>query len=128
METKKTLRTVLLTGRPVRLFASPLLWIGMGGVVACIAILHSGGNLGPIPFALRFGEAFKSWFPRLFAGFFWGSVALAAAGLILGAVRFRRPTPQVRAAAAEAEVVRLQQELARLKGGNPDHENTGNLQ
>jgi hypothetical protein len=105
--------------RLVRLLASPLLWIGVAGVVACVAILQSGGNLGPIPFAIRFGEAFKYWFPRLFAWFFWGSVVLAVAGLILGVVRFRSPTPKARAAAAEAEVARLREELARLKAEQP---------
>ena len=114
--------------RLVRLLASPLVWIGTGGLIACVAILCAGGDLGPIPFALRFGEAFKTWFPRLFAWLFWGSVALAVAGVLLGVLRCGRPTPAARAAAAEAEVARLQEEIARLKGGNPDHENTGNLQ
>jgi hypothetical protein len=102
--------------RLVRLLASPLLWIGVAGAVACVAILHSGGNLGPIPFAIHFDEAFKYWFPRLFAHFFWGSILLAVAGLILGVVRFRRPTSKDRTAATEAEIARLKKELARLKG------------
>jgi len=70
------------------LVSSSLLWIGVAGVVACLLILFSGGNLGPIRFAYRFG--IEDWFPHIFAGIFWASVALAVSGLVVGIVRLSR--------------------------------------
>ena len=70
------------------LVSSTLLWIGAAGVAACVTILMTGGNLGPIGFAYRFG--IESWFPLMFPGIFWASVALAVSGMILGVVRLCR--------------------------------------
>jgi hypothetical protein len=67
------------------LVSSSLLWIGTAGVVACLMVLLTGGNLGPLAFALRFG--ITDWFPLMFPEIFWASVALAVSGMLLGVVR-----------------------------------------
>lgn len=71
------------------LVGSPILWIGTAGSAVCLLIVCSGGNLGPLAFAHRFGP---NWFPWILLGWLaLGSISfpLMVGGLIIGIIRLR---------------------------------------
>ena len=106
---------------------SALLCLGLPGVLVGLVVIYYDHSDTPPPSDVITGCVlyclmYKHGVPGLFWSIFWGSGALAAVGLILGATGLRRSAVDSRAAAAEAQVSRLSEELAKLKGENPKKE------